>query len=206
MTLIGITGYAQAGKDTLADFLVARFGFVKLSFADGVREMAEEINPIVFDHQGGVYERYNEAVFIHGYEGAKNNTTLRDVLVGIGRGARNVLGENVWIDRVEKRMVEDRYNRNFVISDVRYPNEAEMVSNNGGLVWEVIRPGVEAANDEEYCSIADIDPDLVLMNSGSVHDLTGLIELPEETLPGGIQAAWDALVKDDRHDRRWDVI
>ena len=36
-TLIGLTGYAGAGKDTAADFLVKHCGFSKIAFADDLR-------------------------------------------------------------------------------------------------------------------------------------------------------------------------
>ena len=37
MKIIGITGRARSGKDTLAEFLVSDHGFVKLSFAAPIR-------------------------------------------------------------------------------------------------------------------------------------------------------------------------
>lgn len=37
MILLGLAGHAASGKDTVADYLVSHYGFVKFSFGDGVR-------------------------------------------------------------------------------------------------------------------------------------------------------------------------
>lgn len=37
MLNLGLAGQASSGKDTVADYLVSRYGFVKYSFGDGVR-------------------------------------------------------------------------------------------------------------------------------------------------------------------------
>ena len=39
--LIGITGPAQCGKDTVADYLIERLGYAKASFADPLKKMLE---------------------------------------------------------------------------------------------------------------------------------------------------------------------
>ncbi|MEU9859193.1 hypothetical protein AB0E19_38720, partial [Streptomyces sp. NPDC047974] len=43
MKIIGITGRARSGKDTLAEFLVSDHGFVKLSFAAPIRAFVADI-------------------------------------------------------------------------------------------------------------------------------------------------------------------
>ena len=43
MKIIGITGRARSGKDTLAEFPVSDHGFVKLSFAAPIRAFVADI-------------------------------------------------------------------------------------------------------------------------------------------------------------------
>ena len=40
--ILGISGRARAGKDTLADLFVKEFGFVRVSFADSLKEICSE--------------------------------------------------------------------------------------------------------------------------------------------------------------------
>ena len=50
--IIGLTGYAGAGKDEAANALTAQ-GWRRFSFADAVRELLLEINPIIGEHDDG---------------------------------------------------------------------------------------------------------------------------------------------------------
>src|SRR5687768_3384285 len=43
MRIIGITGRAGSGKDTVADYLVERHGFVKIAFADPIKQMLRQL-------------------------------------------------------------------------------------------------------------------------------------------------------------------
>ena len=45
MPIIGLSGYKGSGKDTVADFLCEKYGFIKYGFADPIKEIAK----IMFD-------------------------------------------------------------------------------------------------------------------------------------------------------------
>ena len=45
--IIGLTGYARSGKDTVAKILVDNYGYKRIAFADKIRELLVEINPIL---------------------------------------------------------------------------------------------------------------------------------------------------------------
>ena len=62
--IVGITGYAQHGKDSIGS-LFEGIGFHKMAFADGLREMLYTLNPWV-DGPGGI-RRYASLIDDVGY-------------------------------------------------------------------------------------------------------------------------------------------
>jgi dephospho-CoA kinase len=43
--IIGISGYARSGKDTVANYLVEHHEFTRMAFADAMREALLRLNP-----------------------------------------------------------------------------------------------------------------------------------------------------------------
>jgi len=81
--IIGLSGYAQSGKDTVAEVLVDNYGFTRVAFADKIREYLYEVNPLVqvvgFEP---IYLR--EIVNSKGWEQAKKNPYVRKTLQDSG--------------------------------------------------------------------------------------------------------------------------
>jgi dephospho-CoA kinase len=48
--IIGLSGYSRSGKDEVAKILVEDYGFTRIAFADKIRELLYEMNPIVDTH------------------------------------------------------------------------------------------------------------------------------------------------------------
>lgn len=135
--IVGLTGYAQHGKDSLGKLFVEA-GYTKMAFADALRKCVATLNPIVgVDH--GTPITYIELLDSVGYEEAKKNPEVRRLLQVFGTEvARDILGEDTWVNALAKAWFEAG-RPNLVITDVRFPNEADFVHRNGGLLVEVIR-------------------------------------------------------------------
>ena len=169
--LIGLTGYAGSGKDTVAETLILHFGFVGLSFADALKELAVRLDPPVRIIGTGKEVPLARAVKDLGWDFVKHTTTARDFVVALGAGAREILGEDVWLNVVKAQIMSADPEVRHVVTDVRYKNEADMVTSLGGRVYMVDRPGVTAANLEESNSIAEIWPCAWILNHGTVGEL-----------------------------------
>ncbi len=178
-SLIGLAGYAQVGKNTVADALGS--SWEQVAFADPLREMMHELNPLVevtsddCVYEAGRFRRYNDLHEQLGYEWVKANTTARDFMVRLGGGSRRIIDPNLWINSATTRIdALQAAGKSIAVTDVRYLNEAMAVHSRGGVVWLVQRPGIVASNPEEensLDSVASYGVDAVINNDGSVDHL-----------------------------------
>lgn len=142
--IIGLSGVARSGKDTVADHLIEMHGFTKVSFADPIREALIRLDPKITVAEG--YMSLASAVRLIGWEGLKTlSPDIRELMQRMGTEVgRDMFYENIWVDAALKRVTSDM---KVVIADVRYPNEADAIKASGGQVWRIERPGVGPAND-----------------------------------------------------------
>lgn len=175
--IIGLSGWARVGKDTVADILVKEHGFVKLSFATPMREALYRLNPRieVADMQG---IHLATAVDGLGWENLKaDSPDIRPLMQRLGTEVgRQMFGENFWVDLAMK---EAEKHENVVFADCRFKNEAEAIRNAGGSIWRIERPGYEAANDH----ISEHDLDDYAFNAVMSND-RGTEELVETVASG----------------------
>lgn len=174
--IMALAGYAGAGKDSVADVLVAERGFIKYSWADTLRQAAAALNPIV-DADGGHILRYNDVIDMVGYTEAKIQfPEVRLVLQRLGTEVgRNLISDTVWVDATLAHIERECSPfDNIVIADTRFPNEANAIKSRtgGNLVVRVTRPGIGPESDHpSETSLDDYDFDFYFSNSGEIVDL-----------------------------------
>lgn len=170
--IIGLSGYARSGKDTIAEFLVEKYGFTRLAFADPMREALIRLNPkITVNGINGVY--LASVVPKLGWDNLKEvSPDVRELLQRMGTEVgREMFGEHFWIDYLMNKALEIK--NNIVISDVRYLNEINAIKMWNGQVWRVNRPKVGPANDHSSEQEVDLykDYDVIINNDSSIEDL-----------------------------------
>lgn len=173
--LIGLTAYAQSGKDAAAAALVED-GWTRHAFADVLREFAYAVNPLVRLPRAGILRRrrvvrLRDLVDERGWERAKLEVPeVRELLQRIGTDAgRVVLGENVWVDAALARV---RPGERAVFTDCRFPNEANELRTLGGQVVRITRPGVAPVNGHKSeTAMDDYVADAVIVNDGTLDEL-----------------------------------
>jgi dephospho-CoA kinase len=168
--IIGLSGYAQSGKDTVANILVEQYGFNRVAFADKIRGLLYEANPTVND---GL--KLQDMVNEYGWDVAKKHLEVRRLLQELGVGARKLFGENFWVHQAMTSITNAH--SNIVVTDVRFINEANTLKTNGGQLWRVKRPGIGAVNN--HLSEHDLDGykvDQILHNGGTVKELELLVQ------------------------------
>lgn len=151
--LIGLGGKKTAGKDVVADHLVAAHGFVKLGMSDPLADSLYILNPRIEIGHGlysgdivkeqfipGQLYWYRDIVDVVGYVEAKTIIEVRQWLQVLGTEVgRELLGEDVWVQAAKKSILAE-LNRgsSVVITGVRFSNELLMVESLGGFpvyVW-----------------------------------------------------------------------
>ena len=164
--IIGLSGYARSGKDTVAQLLCLNYGFKRISFADPMREAILTLNPKIdsITHVSHYVEDY-------GWDLAKQNPEIRRLLQVFGTDVgRRMFGEDVWIDIAFKHI--DRDSR-VVIADVRFPNEAKAIKDRGGKVIRINRHNHSAVNaHKSEIAMDNYMFDHVLYNDGTIDDLS----------------------------------
>jgi len=162
--IIGLSGYARSGKDTVAGMLIGLHGYDNRAFADGVRQFLVHLNPILEDGH-----RLNEVIRDYGWEYTKGRTEVRRLLQELGLGARDFFGTTCWIDRA---MIGVKAGDKIVFTDVRFPNEAEKIKSLGGEIWRIQRPGVAPINNHpSESSMDDWQFDKMIINSAGMEGL-----------------------------------
>lgn len=164
--LIGISGLAHTGKDTLANFLKEkRKEIVIESFATPIKEIM--VNYFGFTREQ-VYDQKLKEI-----EDKFWNITPRKLMQLIGTEMfRKNFRYDVWVKVFEKKILNNP-NNFFVVADVRFNNEAEMVIRNNGIVIKILRNSDNVVN-VSHESEKGIDENLVhifLDNNGDLNDL-----------------------------------
>lgn len=171
--IIGLSGYARSGKNTVADILSSLYGYEQRAFADRLKGFVFQINGLVFNQEHGVH-RVQEAVGFYGADAAKEKAPeYRRLLQEVGTKSREFFGADVWVNSCFGTM---EVGHPYVITDVRFKNEAERIRSVGGAVFRVDRPGVGPIND--HVSEIEMDDwpfDATIENDGSLLDLQGSV-------------------------------
>ena len=150
MIVIGISGRAGHGKDTIADHLTARYGFVRRSFADPLREAAASIFGFT---SAQMLDRVRKEQV-----DPRWGLSPRQVLQTLGTECmRAHFAADVWIrsfDMWLETLPADT--PGVVVPDVRFVNEADAIRARGflGEVWRVYRPGAQSHVNHHISEIA----------------------------------------------------
>ena len=140
--IIGICGLIGCGKGTVRDILVENYGFTKLSFADKLKDgVATVFNWDRAMLEGDTVEsrEWRETQDDFWTKETGRTITPRLVLQEFGTDCmRHGFDDGIWVSLVKQELVKYP-NKNFVIPDVRFPNEANMIKSIHGEVWRVRR-------------------------------------------------------------------
>ena len=165
--ILGISGKAGSGKDTIANIIKElHSGTVILHFGDALKDIVSRAFNIVretLDSQEGKKE-------IYPYLGITN----REILQRVGTLFRENFFENIWINNVMNQI--DNPNGIYIIPDVRYPEELKAIQSIGGVIIRVERPGINKMTHHSETALDNYPFEYIVNNDRTINDLSNKIK------------------------------
>lgn len=159
--IIGVSGKKRHGKDTVADYLVENYGFKKLVLADVLKNAIKVLFGMSDEQLWGDKKEIKDEFW--GY-------SPREIMQILGTDLiREQFDKDFFTKSIKRDILNSSHDR-FVISDVRFKNELEMINSIGGTVIRITR---DIENKDEHVSEKDLDDiDLyTIENRSSIEDL-----------------------------------
>jgi hypothetical protein len=196
--IIGLCGLIGAGKGTVADILVDH-GFKKVSFADKLKDGVSTIfgwDRSMLEGDTNESRAWRELRDDFWSNETKMEISPRLVLQLFGTDCmRDGFYDGVWVSLLKKTIL-DNPEQNYVVPDVRFENEVNMLHDIGGEVWEVKRgPDPQWLIEYETTGVPPKDvhtsewkwvkarKDEVILNDTSINDLKGQVLTTLGTIP-----------------------
>ena len=190
--IIGISGKAQSGKNTVSQMIVYTIWYYKHS---------QRLFPFSINHYEDCMMDYDRILFEIGWDQVpfagklkiclaeilgihsdkfedinfKNssvrwlNMTVRELLQKFGTAIRNEVDENFWVKACLKDY--EPHDIDWLIPDLRFKSEAKGIKDLEGITVRVNREGAGAGNHISEIDLDDYSFDYVINNDGNMEDL-----------------------------------
>lgn len=204
--IVAFGGKKRAGKGTVAEVFVKKFNYTKVSFADGLRNLASSVfglslenftednlkeqpftNPLVFTegHLGLLIAELEEQGFHVDEQSQARLATTLGTTFNNPRHLLQVLGTDIlrkhYDDQIFLKMVQRKIGQlaDVVIDDMRFSNERAFVRENGGLLCLINRP--QLVTNDSHSSENDLghegEYDVIINNDSNIHKVRSEIEM-----------------------------
>lgn len=140
--IVGISGFINSGKGTVANILIESHRFQKISFADALKDGVAAMfgwPRHLLEGDTDESRKWREQPDLFWSKEIDQEITPRLVLQLVGTEAmRFGFFDGVWVSIVKQKLVQNP-DINWVLPDTRFTNEIEMIKSLGGQVWRVKR-------------------------------------------------------------------
>lgn len=172
MNVVGITGAAGSGKDTIAGHLTARYAYMRIAMADPLKRALN----VMFNFK---MEQWDDRVWKETdipWLGASPRKLAQTIGTEWGR---DLINPDLWV------LLAERSTRSLlalghmvVIPDIRFENEVRMIQRLGGEIWKVTRADTGPVNPH----VSELGlPDRVVRrfipNSGTISELLERVDI-----------------------------
>jgi hypothetical protein len=165
--LIGLIGRRRSGKDTFAQYFIETLGYRRKALADIPKAQTSR--------------KYGLPANMLWWEDNKDKPyygdqtrTYRELLIEYANGKR-ALDPDVWVKtllaEIEPLLARGE---SVIVTDVRFPNEAELLHAAGAVLFKIERPQIPIFCDLADSGVDEIDGALIsrtFVNNAGVNDL-----------------------------------
>jgi hypothetical protein len=156
--IVGLSGKAQSGKDTVGAAFVNKHEFIRVASADALKRIA--MRTFGWD----------------GEKDARGRKFLQDLATAV-RGYDPDFWINITLKEIQRQNDSERNNKNFVITDLRYTNEANSLKKAGAILIRIEREGIELFDHESETQLDNYDGfDYLISNNDSISKLEQRVE------------------------------
>jgi len=177
--LVGINGKAGAGKDTIADHLINKYGYKRIALADPIKRLVQDVFAL---DEHTVYDRVAREQPLKEWP----DWTVRKLLQYIGTELfRENIDDVIWVKSLWLKIKNSK--DNYVVSDIRFNNELYYLKDNAGknfISIKVIRDGCDGqvgiighASESE-----NLQTNYEIINDGTIEDLYNKVDKIMEKL------------------------
>lgn len=169
--LIGLSGKAGSGKDTVAQYLETVHEFIPIAYADPVKAGLKAM--FRFDPEYLTDQEMKEQD-IPGL-GVSGRVLMQTLGTEWGR---NLIDEDIWVNIARRKILMlDSYD--VVVTDVRFDNEAALIRELGGILVNVVRDEVRDVGILGHSSEAGLtftNGSIILHNNGTKEELFAMVD------------------------------
>lgn len=170
MSIIGLSGKARSGKDTLAGYLKDSLNrkynrdFKSFAFAEVLKHMCQKEFDLDDDQLWGDQKEIPDKRYKK--RNGDGHWTAREIMQEVGAFYRTI-DHDFWV----KKLNEDiTYHEDVMVTDVRYINEADFIKKSNGFLIKVVRNVNNEIHGQNHESEINLDGykhfDLNIDNSG----------------------------------------
>lgn len=188
--LVGITGLAQSGKDTFAKMLAEELYkqtnrlFILMAYAHELKLRVQKDFDLSYEQLWGNEKEIEDRRYrrLPRYRGGIRSDraalpglywTPREIMQNYGQFYRTI-DYNFWVKHLFNIIEQNNY-KNVIITDIRYPNEAQPIVDRGGYIIRMIREDKTEIHNQYHSSeisMSDYDKiDFVIQNNGTLDEL-----------------------------------
>jgi len=184
-SIIGITGTIGSGKTTSAKYLTT-FGYEEYSFAGPIKEIGEVFH-FTFEE---LYGTQSEKLAINKYWGISGREFMQKFGTELIRNQLSTVipeikldtGESIWT-RLFEIELDKNPNKKYVVSDVRFLDEARSIRNSNGVIVKIERDENEhnldskVRNHSSERELQKIKPDYIIPNNRGLKHLKNCLNV-----------------------------